>query len=96
MEWVALAREDVNEDTYEEAARERGSVGNHGDHARFAKYLFMVMCKDGVNAWRPLHMEYTPVTSAARIHEEVAGGSHEKRPPCGQLNTVAGKIDVRI
>ena len=73
-------REDVAEDKFDRIAVQRGWVGQAREHTRFAKYLCTVLRnrtdgtphrlvrngrhKDRVNAWKRLHMEYAPVTSA--------------------------------
>ena len=80
LEWIAQEQEDVAEDTFDRIAAQRGWDGQARDHASFSMYLFTVLSsrtdgtphrsvrngrhKDGVNAWRRLHMEYGPVTSA--------------------------------
>ena len=77
LEWIA---QEQDEDTIDTLAVQRGWAGQARDHTRFPRYLFTVLSnrtdgtphrlvrhgrhKDGVDAWRRLHMEYAPVTSA--------------------------------
>ena len=70
--------ETTNEDKFDRVAVQRGWVGHGRDHTRFSRYHLLSnrtdgtphrlvrngRHKDGVNAWRRLHMEYAPVTSA--------------------------------
>ena len=53
--------------------------------------------KDGVNAWRRLHMEYTPVTSATAQREEVAEDSpHEVDSRREQRDTDVGGTGQKV
>ena len=80
LEWITQEQEDVDKDKFDQLALQRGWAGQARVHTRFARYLFAVLSnrtdgtphrlvrngrhKDGVNAWRRLHMECAPVTSA--------------------------------
>ena len=96
LERTTQEQEDVAEDQFDMIAVQRGWVGQAREHTRFAKYLCIVLRnrtdgtphrlvrnerhKDTVNAWKRLHMEYVPVTSATAqgCHEEITGNSSSK------------------
>ena len=79
LEWIAQEQEDVAEDKFDRIAGQRRWAVDKHEIIR-SRYLFAVLSnrtdgtphrfvgngrhKDGVNAWRRLHMEYAPVTSA--------------------------------
>ena len=78
LEWIAQEHEDVAADKFYMLAWQGGWAGQARDRRRFARYLFIVLRNraDGTphrlvrhgrhrdGAWRRLHMEYAPVTSA--------------------------------